>query len=427
MRAKLRATRTCLGLSVIALLMAAGAVVRLALHQDPRAAKAMRTPGSIIGAVSGSQPLIVGAGWQQVLLRAFPSLEDRIGGELIPSLGCSTSLVIWQNQGKLADQQGSATSLNLELVGDHGESLRAPVLGLLGYSSEGQFRAGYEVTTFPRRGRLVRIRFLDPGPDGKPRPELIVPNPASGRYPVWTPDPLPAHGSIGALQVRLKRFETGVAGTDENGGRTLDTVVELHIQERGKLAGRGWAVESVALTDATGNRWENDYNGISSKHGRVLVTMGPLLLPEEAAYRVEVELARTSGFAADEVWTLRDLKMSGHKQVATLSRSQELPGGTLELTHLLGSRATGHNWSYENATAVVRVHGDSQRYCLRAGPSPGGELDHDVFLSASGEYGVDLGVKAPQPPTTLTLALTPRRTVTFLAHASRPTGVSRSP
>jgi len=424
----LQSSRTCLALSVAALLVTVGAGVRLALHQDPRAVKALRTPGSIIGAVGGSQPLIVGAGWQQVLLRAFPSLEDRIGGELIPSLGCSTSLVIWQNQGKLADQQGPATSLNLELVGDRGESLRAPVWGNFGCSAEGQFRAGYEVTAFPRRGRLVRIRFLDPGPDGKPRPELIVPNPASGRYPVWTPEPLPAHGSIGALQVRLERFETGVAGTDENGGRTLETVTELHIQERGKPVGTGWAVERVALADATGNRWENEYNGISSKHGRVLVTMGPLLLPEEAAYRIEVELARTSGFAADELWTLRDLKVPRSKRVAVQSRSQKLPGGTLELTHLLGSRATGHNWSYENATAVVRVHGDSQCYCLRAGPSPGGELDHDVFLSASGEYGVDLGVKAPQPPTTLTLALTPRHTVTFLAHASRPKpGVSLSP
>src|SRR5207249_9754854 len=88
-----------------------------------------------------------------------------------------------------------------------------------------------------------------------PVAEFVVPNPAPGPYPSWTPSPLPAARSMGPLVITLTELATG-----QEAPRRLPlldrerswTHAAFRVVENGRPTDR-WAPVGLTLADATGN------------------------------------------------------------------------------------------------------------------------------------------------------------------------------
>lgn len=165
MRAKLRSSKTCLALSVAALLLAVGAVVRLALHQDPRAAKALRTPGSIVAVTRGSEPLELGPTWRILLERAVPSLRQKSLGVLITPPARSSSLIVWMNLGTQVWLGLRPQSCEFEVSRERGEA-QVVVGNSLGFRfANGNCLQAFELDATSVSGTRLRVRVVEATPD----------------------------------------------------------------------------------------------------------------------------------------------------------------------------------------------------------------------------------------------------------------------
>lgn len=416
-----------LTLSAAAGLVAAlGAAMIFALQTDPREVRAMRTRGAILGVTSGDEPLILGARWQKWLLRLFPSLKERIGGTVLrPSKAGKKSLAVWQNWGPEA--RHISQTLTATIHGDRGERLRfSPDSLFSDYgAADGQFITATELTTYPRRGTQLHVRVVAGNYQATDSREFSVSNPAAGNYPVWSANS-PQQRS-GGLEVTLERLLTGVPGQQTaTAERRPDTQLDLLIRENGKPATDRWAVERVTIADPTGNRWSHYGPFPVEGNGQAHIREWSLLLPvEEPAYRVRVDLARTQRYPPEDLWTISGLELPRPGQTLRPHRQRTLHGCTLELTTLLGAGVvSARGVSSSAATGELQVTGPTDRYCLRdlIGHSYFGHSPFDNFFSPKDEpYRIDLDHARSGGPFTLQFALTPRRTVEFLAHASAPT------
>ena len=215
-------------------------------------------------------------------------------------------------------------------------------------SSPSLFGGGYQWTfeafgVVPRRSRVLQCilfdyKFPQSGSSGGVGPEIgrvRFPNPLYDRFPQWQPQPLPLVKPAGDVEVRLQDFITGVlvrpyVNTDYRPGQKgegVSTLFDLSLKSRG--TNEVWEIASADLSDATGNR-------IHAMPNEGLIT-GPnrssfkgVLPPDEAAWRLKVELKRTfpypewAGFAA---WLLTmtnqadGLKLVSFTNVPLLSAS----------------------------------------------------------------------------------------------------------
>jgi hypothetical protein len=192
----------------------------------------------------------------------------------------------------------------------------------------------------------------------------------------------------------------------------------LALRERDRPAAGAWEVSGLTITDPTGNRWDNDAVASEAVAPDLLRVTANLDLPEEPAYRVRLELVRRDRFPADELWTIRDLPFPQPGAKIELRRTHRLQGCRIELSRLFGADAeTKLGFQSSEPTAVLRVFGSATQLLVRepAAFYPDGFRDaHTV----GGVYFVSFSAEGPGRAS-LTLALTPRRIVEFLAHAER--------
>ncbi|MBU6401470.1 MAG: hypothetical protein KGS61_14230, partial [Verrucomicrobia bacterium] len=118
----------------------------------------------------------------------------------------------------------------------------------------------WELTAFPRRGRTVTLRLYPPGtpPTAGPAPaEFTVPNPDGGAHPIWAPRRLPETQRSGDLTVTLTNLvlEQYLDGHSPN-GLIGQVHANFHVSENGKPSD-AWQIESLVLSDATGNHERN--------------------------------------------------------------------------------------------------------------------------------------------------------------------------
>jgi len=395
-------------LGAAALAAALGAVVAAALYTNPREANALRVPGTIVGVTVGSAPLVLGATWQKCLLGAFPRLQTHIGGAVLrPGTNVrADSLIVWKNLGPVSGWSGPPPIIDLRLSGDHDNRMEVLGWGSMAWHQLGRMTVEtFEIPTFPRRGERVTLHFLPDGYDHHPQnqPDFTVRTPPHARFPVWAPKTSREMTLDGRTKVALERFETV---TPPGGGTRL----RLRIRENGRPSDN-WAVERVSISDPTGNRWDTFGYGPSSA-GAIDIDNGSLLLPNEPAYRIRLEMARTGRFPPNEVWTVPDLPEPAPREIVRINRRREMWDGTVTLAELYGPD-NGGRW------AVGRIWGTRLRSRLRAISPSGGPYHLILPPDTRGGFLVHVPVAKGGGTSRLKLALTPLRTVEFLAHASR--------
>jgi hypothetical protein len=180
----------------------------------------------------------------------------------------------------------------------------------------GEEMVALRLDAFPRRAAKIHLRFLESNPQtGRPTVEegFIVANPARGPFPAWSPNPLPNTRADGDLSVTLTRLVSGVQAPDLPGGgapsdpATQGVLAAFRIQQGGRAI-TNWLPVRVETSDATGNHsagWCNTH----WENGEALAYYQWGLWPDEPAWKLRVELSRTSGFADSELWTVENLPL----------------------------------------------------------------------------------------------------------------------
>lgn len=206
---------------------------------------------------------------------------------------------------------------------------------------------GWGLHAFPRRNRTLGLRFLARQPDGSwtHATDLRIRNPAFAEYPQWQPEPPPHEKSDGALTVKLLEFQTGIPfERDRKSGPAMGRATRLAFSfaENGAPS-KDWRIQKVTLSDATGNCWSPHLDFVEQRFNWAsngTVHFVGALWPGEEAWRLQVEVVRSAGFAPGEVWEV-PLTLPVPRMVNTLTNSWERDGAVVTLV-ALASPETDH-------------------------------------------------------------------------------------
>lgn len=154
---------------------------------------------------------------------------------------------------------------------DHGQSFD----GVLNYMGSSGILS---VQPFPRRGSELYLRPMIGGEDSGVM--FTIPNPCPGPHPVWRAQPLPIRVTNATLQVTLESFVA-----DHAQARTR---FALRVQEDGRES-TAWVPASFEISDATGNHWKPQVDGVQSTNGLFKYSFFGALWPEEDAWKMHVE------------------------------------------------------------------------------------------------------------------------------------------
>ena len=180
---------------------------------------------------------------------------------------------------------------------------------------------GIRFDAFPRRDGKIIFKLQEWNRQTgqlKVKDAFIISNPAHGPFPEWLPDPLPDTQSDGDLDVTLTKLVAGVKTPWQRGNSGPDdpinkgVQVAFDVQQNGREA-TNWQPVQVETFDATGNRTLG-YVNTSYQGGKPMTFYQYGLWPDEPAWRLRVEMSRTSGFTDDELWTVQNVPVESGTQ-----------------------------------------------------------------------------------------------------------------
>jgi hypothetical protein len=262
------------------------------------------------------------ANWQLALGRKLPfSLASRLGWSF--NIGASamqanppgfTNLVLFIIHD---GPKNSSGSYQIEAFDDDGNSFDASEGG---GNSGGPDASGRHyhllqsraLDAFPRRCKNIGLRFLD-NQSNTTVAEFHIPNPASGTFPVWTPEPLPATREADGVEAKLLDFTTGLDSSGGHGPHRTKTQLTLRLAEFGQTNCL-WAPRRIAVSDATGNLWFAYAPASKAKGipGNVYTLSFPgTLWAGEAAWKLRIELVQSAGFPPEELLTMSNIMGPG--------------------------------------------------------------------------------------------------------------------
>ena len=146
------------------------------------------------------------------------------------------------------------------------------------------------------------------------------PNPWVVTTPSWNPDPIPTTKQAGDLNVTLQNFVTGIGNKQTGYNRpdgTKETIYEpappnedpralVSVQfESPRGTNETWKLFNANLSDALGN-----HVGAGTRSDMTdSMKFGPVLWPEEKAWKVRLHLKRSHGFEPQELLTFSNVPL----------------------------------------------------------------------------------------------------------------------
>jgi hypothetical protein len=181
---------------------------------------------------------------------------------------------------------------------------------------------GFMLGAYPRRDRKTILRVMTYGQRGEQvaKGQFVIANPAHSPFEKWFPDSLPNTQSDGDLDVTLIKFIANAQSAYNRGGNlpkndpaNKGVQLDFDVQQKGRSV-TNWRPVQVETTDATGNYikgWINNYQQNGDNDGYF---SQPGLWPDEPAWKVRLEFSRTSGFNADELWSVTNIPVNAGSQ-----------------------------------------------------------------------------------------------------------------
>jgi len=304
-------------------------VVATAMTGGLRCIEAQPTPPQIITLSNGEQYQFAGVTFDTI--NVPPPSRKNIGARITQFNEGQKSerpqLFVWFQWSATNAPSARRTSALIARLADQGGVER-------GATTDPAFDRGVtwdyaEFPVIPRRSQMLQCNFYA-GNSLNPVASISFTNPLYGHFPEWKPEPVPAVKKAGDLEVRLENLMTGIelSGTPPilaNGkqgigfhpaqsGIHLATFFDVSLTSA-RGTNEEWVVQSAELSDATGNVLASPSN-VGSSGGNVspMTFMGEYRLslpgtlwPDEAAWRLKLELKRKSGFAPDELVTFKNV------------------------------------------------------------------------------------------------------------------------
>jgi hypothetical protein len=179
---------------------------------------------------------------------------------------------------------------------------------LIGRVKAGTRIQAFTLNAFPRRDRKIFLRV------DSSTGQFVISNPGPRSFPEWQPDPLPDTQSDGDLDVTLTKCVVGTPGfypavedVPANDPLHQGVLLEFHTVQNGNVV-TNWDPVVVETSDATGNhpprrRWEIGRD--TNNDATLKYQWG--LWPDEPAWKLRVEMSRTSGWPAAETWSVNNV------------------------------------------------------------------------------------------------------------------------
>lgn len=228
----------------------------------------------------------------------------------------------------------------------------------------GERLALQEFDAFPRRATNLTFYVHCVG---TPKREWIIggsfklPNPAHGPFPIWQPEPLPATRQDGQLEFSLASLKVKVGATadsPETFSTNTGTFAMLRITSN-SLPAPDWQVESLRLTDATGNSlylWAGDKQVIVDTNG-LFFASSLWLAPAEPAWKLHAEFSHKSGFSPEELVTIKNVPAITNAPFASgLKLSTTLKGVNVEVKGIKRENNWGGNAAVEIQVWPIAKH-----------------------------------------------------------------------
>ena len=180
----------------------------------------------------------------------------------------------------------------------------------------GVYVQGFTLNAFPRRDGKFILRISSWGNSGMhmAKGQFVISNPGSRSFPQWLPESLPDTQSDGDLDVTLTRCVAGVP-CNMYGSQDLSSkdpmrkgvLVAFHTEQNGNTV-TNWQPVAIETADATGNRViMNGWSSQDDRNSDKTMTYQWGLWPDEAAWKLRVEMSRTSGFTNSEIWSVTNV------------------------------------------------------------------------------------------------------------------------
>jgi hypothetical protein len=322
----------------------------------------------------------------QFELRA-PGLKGLLGAHYVAiDTEPRDSLVVWFSQPGSEFATGwRSVSDAAAAVDEHGcryDILQAGAGQSSGSGMIGQWQSPqihrWTLETFPRRRRIVALRFYDRNRD-KPVAEFTVPNPTPGPHPTWTAEPYPITKRDGDLAFTLVRLHPDPRPDVR---LRLGARASFSITQNGRPTTE-WEPVEMTVSDATGNV-VTDRIGRSSQPNPLQRTddLGFLgLCPYEPAWRLHVEFSRTahSRVAPAQCWTVHGVPVPKPNTITRTTATATRDGATLQLLGIAGAGTV--SWSKDSSGSAqqpyvrLRVSSrDARRPTLRAADEKGRQI-----------------------------------------------------
>jgi hypothetical protein len=180
--------------------------------------------------------------------------------------------------------------------------------------------SGHELDAYPRRDRKMILRVAAWGNQGGrqiAKGEFVVNNPGPRSFPDWQPEPLPDAQSDGDLSVTLTKCSFGNqrfmgfgnVNVPANDPMRKAVSVTFHA-EQGGIVASNWQPIAIQTSDATGNHSSmNSWSTGLDENGDPTITYQSGLWPDEKAWKLRVEMSRTSGFSNSELWAVSNVPL----------------------------------------------------------------------------------------------------------------------
>ncbi len=335
-------------------------------------------------------------------------LTDILGQRAVPAQTLTTptpELLVWLD--RQTNRSGVAppgTADFTAFLGDGSNFISGADVFMNGYSPWSQVQP-LHFGVFPRRDRKITLNFFYRNSMGVVRPcgSLSFANPRYRDYPQWQPESLPVTRRAGDLEVTLQDVETGhdsnsTTKARKGGGYTVEfgtnrvdgrnaTVVDLNLRPLVNT-NEVWQAIGVDVSDATGNSAHN--SGMSWNGGSSSFAFAPGLWPDEAAWKLKLELKRTEGFRPEELFVFKNVPLGELNRTNVIVWTTNVAGVKVTLQSI-SRRApwTNNSWSNSQLSDIHLTYSalaaGTQLDLLRMFCDTGQTNHSDSWSSSSGE------------------------------------------
>jgi hypothetical protein len=258
----------------------------------------------------------VSYGKHHVAPKIKSSARAQSGGGLIDTT--NDTLVVWV----LSEKKGNRAGPNDQLMVYDPANTACVSAWARDYTQikNGSTLEGFRLDAYPKRDRKIVLRIATYNNNGLgyqlSKGQFVISNPTRGPFPKWTAEPLPDTQSDGDLNVTLTRLICGVEGFQrgsKNDPMNKAVLAAFRTEQNGVVM-TNWQPYRIAMSDATGNQIQNNSWSNRRKNNEAVMVYQWGLWPDEPAWKLKVEMTRTSGFKDDEEWTVKDLPVKTGSQ-----------------------------------------------------------------------------------------------------------------